>query len=300
MQITKKKIFIFLSLLVVIIAIPLTIYLSQQQQESRSSASAVEDSAVIATINGSNITKADVRAIAQEQYEASAVDDQALRDGLDVLEERRILDIEAQGKGISPDPSEVQARMSEEGLTRTQAYYGVLRDSVTLVEVKSRQILSMGVWSPADSDLSSLDPADKNTAKTQTQDGLAALPGIQTKMESNEDLLTIADSVISQYPSVKDAIAINGSKLTDLTQAEKNAVTKPVIVEFGDSSMDTTTLNSLFAMEVGSVKTISKTEANSAGVVFKVLQKGNDRGLTTYDAWLNVQKNALIIQRLSL
>lgn len=300
-EITKKKLFIFLSLLVVIIAIPLTVYLSQKQQETRSGAApVVAEDAVIITINGEDITKGEIRAVAEEQYDPTAVDQQALKDALEVLEERKVLDIEAQIKGITPDSSEVQARMNKEGLSQTQAKYDVLRDSVTLLEVKSRQVLSIGIWSPAEADQVNLDAVDKETAKNQTRDGLAALPAIQTKITNGQDLLVIADSVISQYPSFADAIAVNGSKLTDLTAEEKNAVKNPMIVEFGDLSMDQTTLDTLFAMDVDSVKTISNTETNSAGIVFKVLQKGNDNGLPTYDQWLTEKKSSLVIPKLSL
>lgn len=300
-EITRKKLFFFGTFIVIMLAIPLTVFLSQRQQNPNSNASAVvPDSTVIVTINGENITKGDIREVAAEQYDMSAIDIPVLQDALDVVEERKILDLEASAKSISVDSSEVQTRMDEEGLSQTQAYYEVLRNQVTLIEVKSRLVLSVGFWSPAVADRTNLSAEDKQTAKNVARDAGLAFPGINSKMTSGQDVMTIAEDVAAQYSTLADFVAVNGYKISGLPADEKKADSEPQIVESGDANMDSTVLSTVFAMPVNSVKTISNTPANSAGSVFKVLQKGNDSGTKTYDTWLASRKTAIVIVKSAL
>ena len=300
-ELSKKKIFFFLALLLVIIAVPITVYLSQKSQETRSRAApVVTDSTVVATINGQNITKGDVRAVAEEQYEPTGVDAQALKDALEVLTERKVLDIEAQKKGISVDPSEIEAVVAREELSETQARYDILREKITLLNIRSRLALSIGLWAPVAADQANLDSEDKIAAQTQIKDGLKALPEIETRIKNGDDVATIAKDIIKKYPSLTEALAINGYKLVDLSEDEIKGISSPQIIEFGDSNMDSTAVNNLFSMNADEVKTISKTETNAVGGVYKIVEKGSDVGADTYDAWLNSQKSVLVVPKVSL
>ncbi len=282
-EFTLKRIAVFVLLVVAIIGIPLTVYLAQRQQEIRSQAAAVPENTVIVTINGQDFTKADIRNVANEQYESSAVDDQALKDALDVLIERTILGIEAQRLGVEADSD-----------------YEVLQEKITLAATKSRKVLSLGFWSPKPSDQGNLDASEKEIAGTLTSQGRAALSEIETRLKAEEDILAITNSIRTKYPSLADYIALNGYRLTDLSEAEKVLTAEPYSVEFGDSNMDTTVLNGLFALNKGQVKKFQATETNDGGSVFKVIEKGNDSGPTTYSQWLSERRSALVTPRGSL
>lgn len=283
LEITRKRLFIFGSFIVVLIAIPLTIYLSQRQQETRSQASAVPENTIIVTIDGKNYTKADIRKVANEQYEGTAVDDQALKDALDVLIERKILDIEAERLGVD--------RNSD---------FEIFRDNMIIAATKSRKVLSLGLWSPTSSDQTNLDASEKQLARILTTQGRQALSEIESRLNAGGDILTIVNSIITKYPALKDYIALNGSRLTDLSEEEKRSTARPYVVEFGDSNMDPTVLNGLFALSRGQVRKFQATETNDAGSVFKVIEKGNDSGPSTYSKWLSERKSALVTPRGSL
>ena len=283
LEITRKRLFLIGSFIVVLIAIPLTVYVTQKQQETRSQASAVPENTVIVTINGQDFTKADIREVANEQYEPGAVDDQALKDALDVLIERTILDIEAGRLGVEADSD-----------------YEVLRENIIIAVTKSRKVLSLGFWSPKSSDQGNLDEPEKQLAGTLTTQGRTALSEIESRLNAGEDILAITNSIRTKYPSLADYIALNGYRLTDLSEAEKELLAEPDIIEFGDSNMDQSVVAGLFSMGVGEVKKFQATETNDGGSVFKVLEKGNDSGPATYDAWLSERKNALVTPRASL
>lgn len=282
-EVTRKRLFLFASFIVVLLAIPLTVYLSQRQQESRSRAAVVPESTVIVTIDGEDFTKANIREVANEQYQASAVDDQALKDALDILIERKILDVESKKLGVEAGSD-----------------YEVLREKITLAATKSRKVLSLGFWSPTPSDQGNLDASEKQLAGTLTTQGRVALSEIESRLNAGEDILAITNSIRTKYPSLADYIALNGYRLTDLSEAEKKLLAGPDIVEFGDSNMDGTVLDGLFSLSQGQVKKFQATETNDGGSVFKVLERGNDSGPSTYDAWLSERKNALVTPRASL
>ena len=283
LEITRKRLFLIGSFIVVLIAIPLTVYVTQKQQEIRSQAATVPESTVIVTIDGQDFTKADIREVANEQYESSAVDDQALKDALDVLIERTILDIEAERLGVEADSD-----------------YEVLQEKITLAATKSRKVLSLGFWSPKSSDQGNLDASEKEIARTITSQGRAALSEIETRLSNGEDVVEIADAILVKYPALEDYLAINGYRLIDLSEDEKQAFASPDIVEFGDSNMDGTVLNGVFALGVGEIKKFQATETNDGGWVFKLLEKGKDTGPSTYSAWLTERRNALVTPRGSL
>lgn len=287
LEITRKRLFIFGSFIVVLFAIPLTVYITQKQQEIRSQASAVPESTVIVTINGQDFTKADIRDVANEQYESSAVDDQALKDALDVLIERNILDIEAERLGVEAD-------------SQAEDYYEVLQEKITLAATKSRKVLSLGFWSPKSSDQGNLSASEKQLAQILTTQGRIALSEIEPRLNAGEDILEITNSIRTKYPSISDYIALNGYRLTDSSEEEKELTAKAYVVEFGDSNMDPTVLNGVFALDVGQIRKFQATETNDGGSVFKIIEKGNDSGPTTYSQWLSGKRSALVTPRASL
>lgn len=294
LEITRKKLFLIGSFVVVLIAIPLTVYITQKQQETRSQASEVLESRVVAIINGEQITKAEVRKVAEEQNAPSAVDAQALKDGLSTLEERKILEIAAEELGIGPSQELVIERAAQDGVSEIQARYEVLREIVILAKVKSRQALSIEFWNPPQSSRDSLTAEEKENADNELSDGIPALAEAETGIRSGENIMDIGQSLITRYPSLAPVLGVNGYILSELEETEKEKASMPQIYEFGDSSLDRITLSALFAMEVGEVKSVTNTSSNRGGTVFKLVSKGNEGGELSYEDWLDKQKRALV------
>ena len=243
------------------LAIPLTVYITQKQQEVRSRAAEVPDTTVVAVFNGEQITKGQVRDVAEEQNDPSSVDGQALKDALVVLAERKILDLTAEDLGIDVYSDRVNILVENEGFSEEEARYEVLRDQIILAKVKSREALSVEFWNPPQSSLDSLTAEEKENARKELSDGIPALASAETRMKAGEN--------------------------------EKETTALPQIYEFGDSSLDQTILNALFSMEIGEVKSITNTSSNRGGTVFRLVSKGTDSGELSYEDWLDKQKGDL-------
>lgn len=255
---------------------------------------------VIVSVEGKDYTKADIRNIANEQYQAGAVDDQALKDAKEVLIERKILDAESKRLGIDIDLGDVSERAAEEGISQEEAKYELLKSEITLAVVKSRKTLSLGFWSPVPADWENLDDSEKKLAKSLTSQGREALSEIETRLKAGEEIIDVADSIIEKYPVLKGYLAINGYRYEDLSSEEKQAFAQAEIIQYGDSNMDQSVIEGIFSMDVGEVRKFQETETNDGGSVFMLLEKGNDSGSTTYDTWLSEKRNSLVIQKASL
>lgn len=299
-EFSGKKVFILVAIIVAIFAIPFTIYLSQQNQDTRSRASATPETTVVATVDGQDYTKADVREVAQEQFDPAAIDEQALKDALDVLIERKILDKVATQKGIVVEPSVVETVMRGQDISETQAYYEVLQQEVALSETKSIQVISEGFWSPNSEYLANLSQAEKDLAASQSRQTTAVLSAIQNGLSRGTDPVEVYDSALTSFPVIAPALALNGTIAQGLPASTKDYLALPRVIEYGDSNLDPSVLTGLFAMNVDEVKTFSKTETNNGGAVFKVIKKGNDAGPTTYSAWYTQEKNNSYIPKGSL
>ncbi len=288
-----KKVAFFILFLIALFAIPLTVYLVQRQQETRSRATQVSEDSVAVVIDGQQYTKADVRKIAEEQNDPTVVDSQALKDALGVLEERKILDKAAADLGIQIDSAKVEA-FKRDDYSENEAHYEVLKNQVILSAVKSRETLSIEFWNPPASGLADLTAQEKSDAGKQLSDGVPALIEAENRLKAGEDIINIGNSLLTKYPSLKDVLAVNGNILDSLSSDEKLVAQQPVVYEFGDSSLDETTLNALFAMNVDEVKRVTNTESNKGGTVLKLVSKGKEDGAKSYQDWLDQQKSSLV------
>lgn len=298
-EITRRKLFVLLSILVVLIAVPLTVYLSQRQQETRSHA-ASDDSEVIVTFNNNgtleNITKGDVRSVAGEYADPATInnDTASLQAALSTLEERKILDLEAQKQGIDASADEVTQVENSQSLGSTDARYAVLKEKITLLDVHSVQAISVGFWSAPDGGPSS----DANTPaqNTELQEGLAALPSIETGLKSGTDPVTLVSSILadSRYSALSSVLAVN-SYIVSSSSDQTASMETPQIYEFGDAGLDAPAVTALFGLvNSGDTVTVTNTESNKGGFVFKLVQRGNPSGAATYADWLNQQESSLI------
>lgn len=277
-----------------VLAIPITVYTALHQQKSVTKAADVPDTTVVAVINGQQITKAQVRQVAEEDNDPSAVDQDALQNALDILEERKILDHAAAQDGITVDQARVD-RYTQQGLSDTQAHYEALREQVTLKEVNSREVLSISFWNPPASGIGALDVSDQAVVATELTTGIPALATAETRMKANENVMDIAGVILASSPELAPVLSVNGFIYSTLTDDDSKAVASyPQIYEFGDSPLDDQTRDAIFAQDQGAVVKVSDTDANRGGSVFKIETKGNVSGASSYDQWLTSQKTSLV------
>lgn len=287
-----KKVAIIFVLALIVFAIPITVYFAQQQQNTQSSASVVSEDTVVATINGKQIKKADLRLVAQEQYEAVDVDDQALKDALVTIEERAILDQAAVDFGIQLDTAWVDELVSN-GTPEKVAKYQVLKNQVALKAVKNREAMTVSFWNTPVAGLNSLTQEEKDASEKQLTDGLKALDEAENGFNSGKDVLQIGDTLLSKYDSLRPVLAVNGVILNGLSDSDRVASMHPQVYEFGNSGLDRETQDAVFGLNVNDVKLISNSASNRGGIVFKVVSS-NDTGANTYEEWFAQQKSSMV------
>jgi len=293
LEITRKKLFLFGSFIVVMLAIPITVYLSQQQQDQRSQASEVPDSTVVAIFDsGEQITKGQVREVAEEQSAPSSVDAEALKVALSNLIEMKILDKAATDLEIDIDQDWVD-ELIEGGLSENDAYYEVLRNQVTLKAVKSVSAYTVQFWNTPASGVSSLTQEEKALSAKQLTDGTPALNRAQALLGRGDDILEVGDTVLTEFPSLKPVLAINGYILNGLPESERIMAKRPQIYQRGDSGLDSQTQEVIFNLDEGNLASARNTESNRGGILFKIVSV-NETGTETYDEWFEGQKSELV------
>lgn len=281
------------------LAIPVTIYTALQQKDTQTKAADVAETEVIVAINGEQITKADIRKVAEEQNDPTAVDRDALISALERLKERKILDIAANNLGITPEQSRL-AKYSGAGLSDTEAKYEALKEQIILRNVNSVEAISIGYWNPPASGLKALTSSEQADASEQLTAGSPALNSIEEAMENGDDVLEIAESVMADSPELATVLAVNGYILDGLGNEDKKYAAYPIIYEFGDSPLDVGTRDIVFALSRNEIGRASNTSDNRGGSVFKVVNKGNSNGYSSYEAWLTEQKASLVQNASSL
>lgn len=297
-EITRKKAIAVVALIFILVAVGVTVFLSQQNQDTRSRASEESpDTTVVASVNGEDITKAQVREVALEQFASGSVNQEVLKDAMDVLIERMILDDEATSRGISLDSSLVEQRMSAFDLEQNEAYYDLLREQVILKNVKSRKAQSIGFWAPVTADQANLEPEDKIAAESQIKAGVNAIPEMERAMKNSTDIGVLSKTISTKYPVLAASLTINGYRASEIEDSEVSGISGYKIYEFGDSNLDPVVLTGIFAMNVDEIKSFSSTSTNAGGYVFKLLEKGNDSGLGTYDLWYSEKLSSEVIMK---
>lgn len=294
-ELSRRKLFVLLSILVVLIAIPLTVYLSQRQQESQSHASQASDSEVIATINGENITRGQIRNVAREQYDDSAINQQALSEALSTLEERKILDIEATNKSITADSARIQSLVDSEGLTRDQAKYEVLKEKVTLQDVKNWQVYVIGFWVPPSDQRAALTKEEASSVAAQLSQGVSALSEAEKDFSTQDDAVSIARNLISKYPALRLTLGVNGYILAQAGQAsDLSDLTRPRVYTHDLSGVGQPFYDTLYSMsQPGGVKKVLS-DKDSGGNVIKLIQANTDASFNTYEDWLASKEKSLV------
>lgn len=289
---TLKKVAFFILFLIALIAIPLTVYVAQRQQETRTRAAVVPEDAVVAVIDGQQITKAQVREVAEEQYAPSAVDTQALNDALDTILERIILDKEKTDKNINISDEEIQAKVENDGLSDKEAYYAVLRQKVTELNTKNWQVYTIGFWTPPASDLSQLTAEEKTQREQILSVGKTIISEAKTRLESGEAASDIAKSLLSKYPNFQGVLAVNGFQLAPDSEPTEE-MRNPKIYTYETSAVGQPFYDTIYSMSNDGEIKLNLPADGSGGDVIQLVSS-NKASFNTYEDWLADKKSSVI------
>jgi hypothetical protein len=290
--IVKKKVFIpLIIVLLLLIAVPVGVYLAQHNQDIQQHAST--DASLVATVDNTPVTEQDVKAATREQYNDKAITQQTLQDTLDNVVEDKLIALEAKKRGITVSDQEVTQRASQLGGSASgqmsiisQARSDLLKEKVSQAVTKTREVQSVGFWLPPDNYGAPLTDQERATIASQKAQKTTVLSEIKTKLDANEDPLTVAQEIQKKYPLFASIIAVNGY-VVDKTP-DTSVMTTPKLYTYSDDFKTNTYLSQIFAMSNGQVQ-IVLTDANAGGVVVKVTNS-SDGQYASFDDWLAKNK----------
>lgn len=292
----NSKVVVGLFILIMVITIPATVFVARQPQAIQSTAAAdLTPDTVIAIINGKNVLEKDLEEVASEQYEPEAIDREALKDALDTVIERKILDAEKQRQDIQVLDSEI-ATKEEEGFGKTAAFYEVLKDKVTKSQTKNWEVYTIGFWLPMTGERDNLTAQEKKDVQEQHDDGLKAISQAQNQMQTDKSILDIARELSNKYSSLKDILGVNGYLLRDLNEgANLSDVENPRNYTFEASNKGQAFFDTLYSLETpGQVEKYTSDKNSGAGAIKLVSAKPN-AAFDNYEAFLKSKKTSSLV-----
>lgn len=292
----NRKVALGVFVLIMIITIPATVFVARQPQSTQSTAAnELTPETVIAVINGQNVLEKDLEQVAAEQYEVEAIDREALKDALDTVIERKILEIEKEKQGLEVLDSEIVAK-TQEGFEPTQAFYEVLKDKVTVSQTKNWEVYTIGFWLPMADERGNLTAQEKKDVQKQHDDGLKAVSQAQDQMQADKSVLDIAKELSNQYPSLKDILGVNGYLLKDLGEgANLSDVENPRNYTFESANKGQAFFDTLYSLKTaGQVKKYAS-DKNSGGGVIKLVSAKPNAAFDNYEAFLKSKKTSSLV-----
>jgi len=227
---------------------------------------------LIATVGEEEIYESDIVTAAQEQYDPSAIDISVMRLFLDVVIERKILELEAGRLGI-----EVPQNLTGE------EYYDHLRKSVVPRQVQSIEAHVIDWWIPPPEYY-----PQEPLFEQQRLLGEQAANEIEQRLIANEPPIDIAKDIYSRYSILQTIIGLNGYLLDK--EPTDEMISKPAVYEYEEESEDLQEV--LFTLSEGDVsKNIWEDESGVSVIKVISVSEGERK---SYDQWLEEKKDELV------
>jgi hypothetical protein len=295
----NKKVLAIVLLVFLLVVLPVTFFiLSNRPKEAPVNTvtkATISPDTLIAEFNGEKIYYKDLVTVAKEQYSGDAIDSQAIKDALDIFSERKTLDIERTDKGIEVTDDEIKQKQEADGITSTQAYYAILKEKTTKIEAKNWEVFVIGFWVPPSNQQQDLTAEEKQTVKTQLEEGLKALDEAEALLKTDKTAVDIATELTTKYQSLGKVLGVNGYIVTqakesgDLTELEN-----PKVYTFEPGNAGQPFYDTVYSLKTpGEVKKAISDE-ESGGNVIKLINSNGNTSFDSYDQWLASRKKSLL------
>lgn len=292
----NRKVALGVFILLMIVTLPATVFIARQPQSIQSgAANELTSETVVAIINGQNILEKDLEKVASEQYDTEAIDRDALKDALNTVIERKILEIEKEKLGLDPLDFEIEDKVKD-GFESIQAYYEVLKDKVTASQTKNWDVYTIAYWLPMTGERQSLTNQETKDVQKQQEDGLKAIEEARAQLQTSKTGLQIAKDIVKKYPSLKEILGVNGYLLRDIEQGANLAdVENPRRYTFESSNKGQAFFDTLYSLKnAGEVKKYVS-DKNSGGGAIELVSANTSASFDTYEAWLKSKKTPSLV-----
>ncbi len=285
----KKKIFIIGGAILAIIIVGIIGYLVFQMfsdsSSNQSGGPTADQDVLLATVGSKEIYKSQVVALAREQYQQDAINDEILQTFFNKLVEWTILDTEAESLGITVTDEEITALAGESAAPsiRQSTRYEILKDKIMNAQTKNVEANTIGFWIP------SYDYPQEPIYDTQRSEVAIALQDIMLKLQEGQTPLQVTQYVATQYPTLPK-LSLNGyifAKTQDqaLMETPKTYVLGELDPE--STSSDPDLYAALNTVEQGDVIVVMRNDG-SGGSVAQIVNVTTD-GYVTFDEFLTAK-----------
>lgn len=275
-----KIIILIGSFAVVIIIIVFTvIFLAQPSQPGQSAngsptISPVTTNPLLATVGGYKIYKTTVHKEALEQYDPAAITGQVIRQYLDILVERKILEQEADRLGISVQES-----------SDKDAYYTSLRNAIftSFVQTANANVIGYSLPPPLEYE---------QTPEIEEQRALADEVGdkIVESLQAGQLAFNVTERIYRDYEVLEPVLSLNGYIWKNTP--DKEFLKRPREYVFDKRDIGQQFYEALFSMQSGEI-TKYVWEDGSGLAVIQVISI-NTGIPATYDEWFEGKKRELV------
>jgi len=255
------------------------------------------ENVLLATVKGENILSQELLDLAGTYVLESQMDKNDLKQYLDKLIERKILDIEAKSRAIVLDESEATKDLDETMKSwaprlyqrdRDENYYKLLKSQISARFISSMALNIIGFWVPGPNDPEVVDVPDHD-AKRKT--GIAALEKIEGLIRSGTDPYKATTQILPEYPLLNKVLAYNGGILG----AESGGTISSNPIEYELSKLKTSRpylYDGVLLMKEGETKTLIEPNGRGASIVQVVSRRGKE--FNSYDEFISLRKKELV------
>lgn len=233
------------------------------------------ENVLLATVGDKKIYRSDVKAIALEQYLASGISSQILKQSFGTAVERTILDKEAFDKKIVVEP----------GKTKVD-YYQNLKDTIIARQIGSVTVNSIGFWVPALHDIYPQKPEYQQMRDLQA----TIFTKATNELKQGKTTYEIGKLILQEHPVYSNQLAVNSyifSKVDDVSLMQK-----PVVYQYQVNESNKSYMDFLFSLNKGQIKAYSWPDGEGASLV-QVVDK-NVGTKVTYDVWLKDKEKSVV------
>jgi hypothetical protein len=231
------------------------------------------ENVLLATVGNKKIYRNDVKSIALEQYLNSSINDEVLKQFLNIAIERKILDNQASMRKI-----EIPSQK-----TKTE-YYNLLKNKVTEGEILSIEETDVSWWIPPAPDYE-----QKKEFQEQRSQQQQLANEVEAGLKTNDDAFLVVKKVLEKYKSFQPILGFNGAIIAKITDVPVNNVRT---IKFNSLDADKPFFKLLYSMNTGEIRKGIWPDGSGGAVIKAVNVTRGER--VDYETWLAQQTKELV------
>lgn len=275
LRLTKKQLLLFGIVLLLVIGLGLFFLYRSKFIQGPNTTSVREPNPLLAIVGSERIYLSTARNAAEEQYVSNAINDKIIKQFLDIVIERAILEQEIKKSNITIPQQKTSAM-----------YYELVKQSIVPSQVKSVDASVISYYIPPPDKY-----PDRQLPEFTEQRKIAPIVAgeIEAKLKNGEKPIAVAREMYSKYPILEKILAVNSAPLKTTNEKYLQDVKNwPYEVKRAEEQFYKT----LFSLKAGTIK--KNIWPDGSGIaVMKIISVSSGTN-QSYESWLDEKKKELV------